>query len=121
MSRDAPAACWLSSDSEEAGGCQKNLRSFSETEGSLYLPAAELRSLLLLGLRTHYLVPRIYSLVSTKPSCREAEKVPKEGKLGGRERAENTYAKGHSSLQELPGRAKVESGAGNKMNMRFST
>lgn len=83
VSRDAPAACWLSSDSGEAGGCQENLRSFSETEGSLYLPAAELRSLLLLRLRTHYLAPRIYSLVSTEPSCREAEKIPKEGKVGG--------------------------------------
>lgn len=114
MSRDAPAACWLSRDSGEAGGCQKNLRSFSETEGSLYLRAAELRSLLLLGLQTHCLAPRIYSLVSTEPSCREAEKMPKEGKLGDRGRVENTYAKGGSSLPELPARAKLESGAGNK-------
>lgn len=40
--------------------------------------------------------------------------MPKEGKLGDRGRVENTYAKGGSSLPELPARAKLESGAGNK-------
>lgn len=59
--------------------------------------AAQPRLLLLLGLRTRHVAPRVYSALSADPAYGEPEKIPKVGQSCGKRevgRRESTYAKG---------------------------
>lgn len=133
------SSCWLFAQlpaavSEEAGGCQKkkekNLRKrFLRNPGQLL--SAELRSLLLLELRTRHLAPMVYSVVSSKPACREPENIPREpesrqclGELRSERSRGQSWAKGGRSSPAAPNKGRAGRGLGEGwatgMKTRFS-